>query len=229
VAIERDGKVIQVDTYEDGALFERTDYDANGNATKVTRYKDGEVVSEQEYKDGKRKVTANYFEMAEEAQKKRKSKKKKDDTARRSIQGSSTEADRVSGEIFGGENLGEGESVSRGDGGILEEGAGKKKRTAKARRQSDNRQEARDGKAERLSRGISAVQQQAIDEYTRTNPWDANFTDDERGVLNMYRMATINELDELAINLQIKSIAEKQHHAIGCVTMCLPPMRSREN
>ena len=65
VAIERDGNVISVDTYEDGALFERTDYDANGNATKVTRYKDGEVISEQEYKDGKRKVTANYFEMAE--------------------------------------------------------------------------------------------------------------------------------------------------------------------
>lgn len=59
VVIERDGNVISVDTYEDGALFERTDYDANGNATKVTRYKDGEVVSEQEYKDGKRKVTAN--------------------------------------------------------------------------------------------------------------------------------------------------------------------------
>ena len=75
VTIERDGKVISVGTYEDGALFERTDYDANGNATKVTRYKDGEVVSEQEYKDGKRKVTANYFEMAEEAQKKRKEKK----------------------------------------------------------------------------------------------------------------------------------------------------------
>lgn len=79
VAIERDGKVVSVDTYEDGALFERTDYDANGNATKVTRYKDGEVVSEQEYKDGKRKVTANVFEMAEEAQKKRKSKKKNND------------------------------------------------------------------------------------------------------------------------------------------------------
>lgn len=79
VVIERDGNVISVDTYEDGALFERTDYDANGNATKVTRYKDGEVVSEQEYKDGKRKVTANVFEMAEDAQKKRKSKKKKND------------------------------------------------------------------------------------------------------------------------------------------------------
>ena len=76
VVLERDGNVISVDTYEDGALFERTDYDANGNATKVTRYKDGEVVSEQEYKDGKRKVTANVFEMAEEAQKKRKPKKK---------------------------------------------------------------------------------------------------------------------------------------------------------
>ena len=75
IALERDGKVIQVDSYEDGALFERTDYDANGNATKVTRYKDGEVVSEQEYKDGKRKVTANYFEMAEEAQKERNKKK----------------------------------------------------------------------------------------------------------------------------------------------------------
>lgn len=205
VAIERDGKVISVDTYEDGALFEHTDYDANGNATKVTRYKDGEVVSEQEYKDGKRKVTANVFEMAEEAQKNRKSKKKKDDTARRSIQESPAETDRVSGEIFGGESLGEGESVSsRGDGGILEEGAGKKKRTAKARRQSDNRQEARDGKAERLSRGISPVQQQAIDEYTRTNPWDANFTEDERGVLNMYRMATLNELDDLAHKLADK-------------------------
>ena len=204
VVIERDGNVISVDTYEDGALFERTDYDANGNATKVTRYKDGEVVSEQEYKDGKRKVTANYFEMAEEAQMKRKSKKK-DDTTRRSIQESPAEADRVSGEIFGGESLGEGESVSaRGDGGVLEEGAGKKKRTAKSRRQSDNRQEARDGKAERLSRGVSAVQQQAIDEYTRTNPWDANFTDDERDVLNMYRMATINELDELAHKLADK-------------------------
>ncbi len=79
VVIERDGNVISVDTYEDGALFERTDYDANGNATKVTRYKDGDVVSEQEYKDGKRKVTANVFDMAEEAQKNRKSKKKSND------------------------------------------------------------------------------------------------------------------------------------------------------
>lgn len=128
-----------------------------------------------------------------------------DDTARRSIQESPAEADRVSGEIFGRESLGEGESVSaRSDGGILEEGAGKKKRTAKARRQSDNRQEANDGKAERLSRGISPVQQQAIDEYTRTNPWDANLTDDERGVLNMYRMATLNELDDLAHKLADK-------------------------
>lgn len=128
-----------------------------------------------------------------------------DDTTRRSIQESPAEAGRVSGEIFDGESLGEGKSVSaRGDGGILEEGAGKKKRTAKARRQSDNRQEARDGKAERLSRGISPVQQQAIDEYTRTNPWDANLTDDERGVLSMYRMATLNELDDLAHKLADK-------------------------
>lgn len=206
VAIERDGKFISVDSYDDGVLFERTDYDENGQATKVTRFNDkGEVVSEQEYKDGKRKVTANYFEMAEEAQKNRKSNKKSNDTARRSIQESPAEADRVSGEIFGGESLGEGGSVSaRSDGGILEEGAGKKKRTAKTRRQSDNRQEARDGKAERLSRGISAVQQQAIDEYTRINPWDANLTDDERGVLNMYRMATLNELDALAHKLADK-------------------------
>lgn len=161
--------------------------------------------SDVDSQEGKRKVTANVFEMAEEAQRNRKSKKKKDDTARRSIQESPAEADRVSGEIFGGESLGEGEFVSaRGDGGILEEGAGKKKGTAKARRQSDNRQEARDGKAERLSRGISAVQQQAIDEYTRTNPWDANLTDDERGMLNMYRMATINELDALAHKLADK-------------------------
>lgn len=128
-----------------------------------------------------------------------------DDTTRRSIQELPAEADRVSGEIFGRESLGEGESVSAGgDGGVLEERAGKEKRTAKARRQSDNRQEANDGKAGRLSRGISAVQQQAIDEYTRTNPWDANLTDDERGVLNMYRMATLNELDDLAHKLADK-------------------------
>lgn len=53
VSVERDGKIVSVGSYQDGALFERTEYDADGNATKVTRYgKNGEVVGVQEYEGG---------------------------------------------------------------------------------------------------------------------------------------------------------------------------------
>lgn len=53
VSVERDGKIVSVDTYQDGALFEHTEYDADGRATKVTRYdKNGEVVGVQEYEGG---------------------------------------------------------------------------------------------------------------------------------------------------------------------------------
>ena len=78
VAIERGDKVISVDSYDDGVLFEHTDYDENGNATNVVRYdKNGQPISEQEYTDGKRKATANYFEMAEQEQRKRKQDERK--------------------------------------------------------------------------------------------------------------------------------------------------------
>ena len=54
VAIERDGKVVSVDSYDEGVLFEHTEYDGNGEATSVTRYdKQGNVVGTQVYEDGK--------------------------------------------------------------------------------------------------------------------------------------------------------------------------------
>ncbi len=53
VAIERDGKVIAVDSYDEGVLFEHTEYDGNGKATSVTRYdKQGNVVFTQKYVNG---------------------------------------------------------------------------------------------------------------------------------------------------------------------------------
>ena len=57
VAIERDGKVVSVDSYDEGVLFEHTEYDGNGKATSVTRYdKQGNVVGTQVYEDGKAKT-----------------------------------------------------------------------------------------------------------------------------------------------------------------------------
>ena len=53
VAIERDGKVVSVDSYDEGVLFEHTEYDGNGKATSVTRYdKSGNVVGTQRYVNG---------------------------------------------------------------------------------------------------------------------------------------------------------------------------------
>ena len=51
VSTERDGKIISVDSYDDGVLFETTTYDGNGVSTSVTRYdKSGNVVAKQEFK-----------------------------------------------------------------------------------------------------------------------------------------------------------------------------------
>ena len=47
VSTERDGKIISVDSYDDGVLFETTTYDGNGVSTSVTRYdKNGNVIAE---------------------------------------------------------------------------------------------------------------------------------------------------------------------------------------
>ena len=54
VATERDGKVVSVDSYDEGVLFEHTEYDGNGVSTSVTRYdKQGNVIGTQEFVDGK--------------------------------------------------------------------------------------------------------------------------------------------------------------------------------
>lgn len=53
VAIERDGKIVSVDSYDEGVLFEHTEYDGNGKASSVTRYdKQGNVISTQRYVNG---------------------------------------------------------------------------------------------------------------------------------------------------------------------------------
>ncbi len=50
IAFERDGKIVQVDSFEDGALFEHTEYDENGKSTSVTRFdKEGNVVAQQAF------------------------------------------------------------------------------------------------------------------------------------------------------------------------------------
>lgn len=47
VATERDGKIVSVDSYDEGVLFETTTYDGNGVSTSVTRYdKNGNVIAE---------------------------------------------------------------------------------------------------------------------------------------------------------------------------------------
>ena len=52
VATERNGKVVSVDNYDEGVLFETTTYDENGVATSVTRYdKSGNVVASQEFEN----------------------------------------------------------------------------------------------------------------------------------------------------------------------------------
>ncbi len=54
VATERDGKVVSVDSYDEGVLFEHTEYDGNGVSTSVTRYdKSGNAIGTQIYVDGK--------------------------------------------------------------------------------------------------------------------------------------------------------------------------------
>ena len=54
VATERDGKVVSVDSYDEGVLFEHTEYDTNGVSTSVTRYdKQGNAIGTQVYVDGK--------------------------------------------------------------------------------------------------------------------------------------------------------------------------------
>lgn len=53
VAIERDGKVVSVDSYDEGVLFEHTEYDGKGKASLVTRYdKQGNVIGTQKYVNG---------------------------------------------------------------------------------------------------------------------------------------------------------------------------------
>lgn len=54
VATERDGKIVSVDSYDEGALFEHTEYDRGGKAASVTRYdKQGNEIGTQVYVDGK--------------------------------------------------------------------------------------------------------------------------------------------------------------------------------
>lgn len=58
VTIERDGKIVSVDKYDEGKLFERTEYDGNGKSTQVTRYaKDGSVSRVGESVDRKYKIS----------------------------------------------------------------------------------------------------------------------------------------------------------------------------
>lgn len=83
VAIERDGKVVSVDSYDEGVLFEHTEYDGNGKATSVTRYdKQGNVVGTQVYEDGKAKtpmqrLADQVLARAEDKQKAKKGAEKK--------------------------------------------------------------------------------------------------------------------------------------------------------
>lgn len=85
VAIERDGKVVSVDSYDEGVLFEHTEYDGNGKATSVTRYdKQGNVVGTQVYEDGKaktpmQKLADQVLARAEDKQKAKKGADKIDD------------------------------------------------------------------------------------------------------------------------------------------------------
>lgn len=58
VVTERDGKVVSVDSYDEGVLFEHTEYDGNGKAASVTRYdKNGNAIGTQKYVDGKAKAS----------------------------------------------------------------------------------------------------------------------------------------------------------------------------
>lgn len=85
VVIERDGKVVSVDSYDEGVLFEHTEYDGNGKATSVTRYdKQGNVVGTQVYEDGKtktpmQKLADQVLARAEDKQKAKKGAEKIDD------------------------------------------------------------------------------------------------------------------------------------------------------
>ena len=68
VAIERDGKIVSVDSYDEGVLFEHTEYDSKGKATSVTRYdREGNVISTQRYVNGKRAIPTTPQEFADEA------------------------------------------------------------------------------------------------------------------------------------------------------------------
>ena len=83
VAIERDGKVVSVDSYDEDVLFEHTEYDGNGKAASVTRYdKQGNVVGTQVYEDGKaktpmQKLADQVLRRAEDKQKAKKGAEKK--------------------------------------------------------------------------------------------------------------------------------------------------------
>jgi hypothetical protein len=57
ISTQRDGKIVSVDSYDDGILFEHTEYDNNGKATSVTRYdKSGSPIETVGYVDGKREI-----------------------------------------------------------------------------------------------------------------------------------------------------------------------------
>ncbi len=58
VVTEHDGKVVSVDSYDEGVLFEHTEYDGGGKAASVTRYdKQGNAIGTQVYVDGKAKAS----------------------------------------------------------------------------------------------------------------------------------------------------------------------------
>lgn len=57
ISVERDGKIVSVDSYDEGVLFEHTEYDENGVSTAVTRYgKDGKVVAEHRFDSEEKKL-----------------------------------------------------------------------------------------------------------------------------------------------------------------------------
>ena len=83
VAIERDGKIVSVDSYDEGVLFEHTEYDGNGKASLVTRYdKQGNVISTQRYVNGKRAIPTTPQEFADEAKARAEEKRRMRERAR---------------------------------------------------------------------------------------------------------------------------------------------------
>lgn len=83
VAIDRDGKIVSVDSYDEGVLFEHTEYDGNGKASLVTRYdKQGNVISTQRYVNGKRAIPTTPQEFADEAKARAEEKRRMRERAR---------------------------------------------------------------------------------------------------------------------------------------------------